>query len=387
VPPIHDHLPLAGLGVDAKPRPSPAGLVHAQHLHRLGLFGQHRGCIGGDRIHHRRPGQAQVPTGLHHRASTVGDRRAGRGAKPGGQPGPGRYGRDLLGERAGRTVRLLASPPSLAPAQQHTPAADGQIPRVGAHPLPGRGRTSTARWAHRSCLIRRDQVHHPTLALIYLYPRHGQPVQTQQQRRIVGQAHGPLVIDDCLDTSHDHVGSRVLSTMDKHAGRRRMLRDNMSPALRGRNRTSPPGRSTGSTPRKPQRPARTPRNPQPPTPTRPRMTTPRNLRAAVLSNRYSRVRAACTHRSSASASASQPSTRGGHPHATPALRVRCGGPADVRSSRLASSRSSWRRSWRSVVLPMIPVLVASGQLGRLDADQIAAQFPPGRVQLLDRDTV
>jgi hypothetical protein len=84
MPPVDEHLPLAGIRVDAKLRPSPAGLVDAQHLHRVRLLGQHRPGVRAERVHHRRPRQAMITGCLGHRGAAITDRGACLRAQPAG---------------------------------------------------------------------------------------------------------------------------------------------------------------------------------------------------------------------------------------------------------------------------------------------------------------
>jgi hypothetical protein len=114
----------------------------------------------GERTGHDRPGQTMVASGLHDRAPTIDDRRAGCVPQPLGDPGTGRHLRHRLSERAPGTAEFVAAPPPLAQPQLTHPPRDGQVPRPGRHPLLHPHRPHPATGAVPRLLVRGGQVHH-----------------------------------------------------------------------------------------------------------------------------------------------------------------------------------------------------------------------------------
>jgi hypothetical protein len=192
-PPLPEK-PLVGGGILLPARPTAPGLVDAQHLR----LGQRRvGDLAGldaEGVHHDWPGQVQVTGGLEDRGPGIPHPAPGRTSQPGGQPGAGRYLRDLLGERPTSTARLPAEPAPLVPAELQPALAIGKVTGPGDRGTLHSGGEDSAGRAGPGRLIRRDQMH-PTGAVRQpLDPRDGHPVEVEQQRRIVEQARGSCMI-------------------------------------------------------------------------------------------------------------------------------------------------------------------------------------------------
>jgi hypothetical protein len=130
VPPVPHQMPLPGRAVLFPARPSAPGLVDAQHLH----LGQGRGDDlagpGAEGVHHSRPGQVQVAGGLDDSGACVAHLAPGPLPQSHGDPRPGPYLRDLLGERLPRAAGLAAEPAALVPAELQC-AAVGQVAGAG----------------------------------------------------------------------------------------------------------------------------------------------------------------------------------------------------------------------------------------------------------------
>lgn len=131
VPGVRDEFPLAGGGVLLPHRLPPPGLVDPDRRGRGRVLGQDLRCVVFEAALHDRPGQAQIPAGLHHRAPTATDRGPRRLAQGLGGTHPWRHLAYRLGERATRASGFGAVPACLAPLDAHGTSAAGQVPRPG----------------------------------------------------------------------------------------------------------------------------------------------------------------------------------------------------------------------------------------------------------------
>jgi hypothetical protein len=182
------------------PRPSGSPLCRrALHLRAQDRRRRSFGAIGNGRTEAGRRQRRERLGRQERRHSTVrsdpGDAidRRGRGSHERGQDRPAAYlgrsatgdtaldPRRLLGEALGRTLRVQADPPALAPAQAHGPSARRQVPDLeDASAVPGRSDPAARTARH----VGRRLDEHPELAVLFGLGVHHEALHPEQRVRV-----------------------------------------------------------------------------------------------------------------------------------------------------------------------------------------------------------